>query len=583
MEKWHASAPNRKGPVPPAVDLCFNRHSHRADFFHIGKDYGKSKAIAGKSGTQLHLPPPHHMLSMHTERMGAALLLSEGNHLTDLYRRDETIQVTGNGHVQSPRFPSSYPRNLLLTWRLHSQEKTRIQLTFDHQFGLEEAENEICRYDFVEVEDVSETSTVVRGRWCGHKEVPPRITSRTNQIKITFKSDDYFVAKPGFKIYYSFVKDFQPVAASENNWESVTSPISGVSYNSPSVTDPNLTADALDKTVAQFDTVEDVLKYFNPESWQEDLENLYVDLPQYRGRLYYGRKSKGKKTEARWFCVSSVNSNNKDWQYDMFDALKSDHYCQSVTTICSTALSNSSLYGTQALSFAYDKRRFGPICHSMCGEVRKAPGPAPYLLGKQSIISPDNRGNQSQRITNLFKAAWLVNSGRNEHLGSWPTALVLVQCWLCLSDRQSAESMTAYAKLYTKSFCRMPDTRQSSMDHSVVSSLLTYFQPLFYQGKISEAPITKVRRLREKSEFVYTFSVAQDLSLGNEVHPECFLCGGFDDGRQKYEQAECELQVLRFEPGLFKRRGRAKNMALVDIQLDHHERCDCICSSRPPR
>lgn len=57
----------------------------------------------------------------------------------------------------------------------------------------------------MEVEDVSETSTIIRGRWCGHKEVPPRITSRTNQIKITFKSDDYFVAKPGFKIYYSFV------------------------------------------------------------------------------------------------------------------------------------------------------------------------------------------------------------------------------------------------------------------------------------------------------------------------------------------------------------------------------------------
>lgn len=62
-----------------------------------------------------------------------------------------------------------------------------------------------ARYDFVEVEDISETSTIIRGRWCGYKEVPPRITSRTNQIKITFKSDDYFVAKPGFKIYYSFV------------------------------------------------------------------------------------------------------------------------------------------------------------------------------------------------------------------------------------------------------------------------------------------------------------------------------------------------------------------------------------------
>uniref|UniRef100_A0A493SZM2 Platelet-derived growth factor D n=1 Tax=Anas platyrhynchos platyrhynchos TaxID=8840 RepID=A0A493SZM2_ANAPP len=127
-------------------------------------------------------------------------------------------------------------------------------------------------YDFVEVEDLSETSTVIRGRWCGHKEVPPRITSRTNQIKITFKSDDYFVAKPGFKICYSLV---------------------GVSYPSPSVTDPTLTAEALDQTIAAFDTVEDLLKHFNPDSWQEDLENLYTDSGHhYRGRSYHDRKSK---------------------------------------------------------------------------------------------------------------------------------------------------------------------------------------------------------------------------------------------------------------------------------------------------
>uniref|UniRef100_A0A8C8RXS6 Platelet-derived growth factor D n=1 Tax=Pelusios castaneus TaxID=367368 RepID=A0A8C8RXS6_9SAUR len=196
----------------------------------------------------------------------------ESNHLTDLYRKEETISVGGNGCIHSPRFPSSYPRNLLLTWRLRSTESTRIQLAFDNQFGLEEPENDICRYDFVEVEDLSETSTVIRGRWCGHKEVPPRITSKTNQIKITFKSDDYFVAKPGFKIYYSLV---------------------GISYPSPSVTDPTLTAEALDQTIAGFDTVEELLRHFNPVSWQEDLKNLYTDTGHdNRGRSYRDRKSK---------------------------------------------------------------------------------------------------------------------------------------------------------------------------------------------------------------------------------------------------------------------------------------------------
>ncbi|XP_006833846.1 PREDICTED: platelet-derived growth factor D isoform X2 [Chrysochloris asiatica] len=210
----------------------------------------------------------------------------------DLYRRDNTIEVKGNGHLQSPRFPNKYPRNVLFTWRLYSPEQTRIQLAFDNQFGLEEAENGICRYDFVEIEDISETSTVIRGRWCGQNEVPPRITSKTNQIKITFKSDNYFVAKPGFKIYYSFVDDFQPDAASETNKKSVTSSVSGTSYHSPSVTDPTLTAKDLDKIIAAFDTVEDVLKHFYPDSWQEDLKKLYLDNPYYRGRTYYERKSK---------------------------------------------------------------------------------------------------------------------------------------------------------------------------------------------------------------------------------------------------------------------------------------------------
>lgn len=60
------------------------------------------------------------------------------------------------------------------------------------------------RYDFVEVEDQSETSTIIWGRWCGQK-APPSLNSKTNLLRVTFKSDDYFVAKPGFKIYFSLL------------------------------------------------------------------------------------------------------------------------------------------------------------------------------------------------------------------------------------------------------------------------------------------------------------------------------------------------------------------------------------------
>uniref|UniRef100_A0A672MJ43 Platelet-derived growth factor D n=2 Tax=Sinocyclocheilus grahami TaxID=75366 RepID=A0A672MJ43_SINGR len=145
--------------------------------------------------------------------------ITDSNRLTDLYRKEEVIMVKSGGHIQSPRFPNSYPRNLLLSWKLLSPPHTRILLEFDAQFGLEEAENGVCRYDYVEVEDISETSTIIWGRWCGQR-APSRISSKTNLIKITFKSDDYFVAKPGFKICYSLL-DRSPLA-SLTNWEAVT-------------------------------------------------------------------------------------------------------------------------------------------------------------------------------------------------------------------------------------------------------------------------------------------------------------------------------------------------------------------------
>ncbi|KAG8452967.1 hypothetical protein GDO86_004683, partial [Hymenochirus boettgeri] len=148
----------------------------------------------------------------------------ESNLLTKLYRNEETIRITENGCINSPRFPNSYPRNLLLTWILSSPENTRIQLAFDSQFGLEEQENDVCRYDFVEVEEDTESSSVIRGRWCGHKDAPPRLTSKANKIKVTFKSDDHFVAKPGFKICYSLVEEDIPTQKEEGECQCARSP-----------------------------------------------------------------------------------------------------------------------------------------------------------------------------------------------------------------------------------------------------------------------------------------------------------------------------------------------------------------------
>ncbi|XP_029111741.1 platelet-derived growth factor D isoform X1 [Scleropages formosus] len=204
----------------------------------------------------------------------------------DLYRKEETVAVSTGGHIQSPRYPGGYPRNVLLSWKLVSPLNTRIQLDFDSHFGLEEPENDVCRYDFVEVEDISESSTAIRGRWCGQKEVPPRITSKSHTVKVTFKSDDYFVVKPGFKLYYSLVDD-SPPPPSETNWEAVTIPVSGPAGLSPPMTDAPLTAAALDETIAAFDTVEELLRHLNPETWQEDLESIYKETGHYRPRTFH--------------------------------------------------------------------------------------------------------------------------------------------------------------------------------------------------------------------------------------------------------------------------------------------------------
>uniref|UniRef100_A0A3B4T6Z3 Platelet derived growth factor D n=1 Tax=Seriola dumerili TaxID=41447 RepID=A0A3B4T6Z3_SERDU len=198
---------------------------------------------------------------------------------TDLYRKDENITVTpAGGVINSPRYPNAYPRNLLLSWKLLSPPGSRIHLEFDGHFGLEEAENGVCRYDFVEVEDQSETSTIIWGRWCGQK-APPSLNSKTNTLRVTFKSDDYFVAKPGFKIYYSLLYD-SPLPAANTNWEAITIPMM-VSHVPFSLED-------LDRTIAAFDTIEQLLRSLNPDTWRQDLDSIYTQTHiHYRSRAYH--------------------------------------------------------------------------------------------------------------------------------------------------------------------------------------------------------------------------------------------------------------------------------------------------------
>lgn len=189
-------------------------------------------------------------------------------------QHERIIAVSSNGSIHSPRFPHTYPRNMVLVWRLVAvEENVWIQLTFDERFGLEDPEDDICKYDFVEVEEPSDGT--ILGRWCGSGTVPGKQISKGNQIRIRFVSDEYFPSEPGFCIHYNIVI---PIT------EAV----------SPSVLPPSaLPLDLLNNAVTAFSTLEDLIRYLEPDRWQLDLEDLYRPTWQLLGKAFvFGRKSR---------------------------------------------------------------------------------------------------------------------------------------------------------------------------------------------------------------------------------------------------------------------------------------------------
>ncbi|KAG7250726.1 hypothetical protein CRUP_030455, partial [Coryphaenoides rupestris] len=90
-----------------------------------------------------------------------------------------------------------------LLWRLVAPGNRRIQLTFDPKFGLEDPEDGMCKYDFVEIEDLSEGA--VLGRWCGSHSGPGSLQSKGTQVRVRFVSDEYFPSEPGFRLHYSLL------------------------------------------------------------------------------------------------------------------------------------------------------------------------------------------------------------------------------------------------------------------------------------------------------------------------------------------------------------------------------------------
>jgi hypothetical protein len=65
---------------------------------------------------------------------------------------------------------------------------------------------------------------------------------------------------------------------------------------SPSVLPPSsLSLDLLNNAVTAFSTLEELIRYLEPDRWQVDLDSLYKPTWQLLGKAFlYGKKSKGK-------------------------------------------------------------------------------------------------------------------------------------------------------------------------------------------------------------------------------------------------------------------------------------------------
>ncbi|XP_041917967.1 platelet-derived growth factor C [Alosa sapidissima] len=187
------------------------------------------------------------------------------------------VNEEGDGELHSPNFPHVYPRSTQLLWRLvAANENARIQLTFDQRFGLEDPEDGICKYDYVEVEDP--VSGVVLGRWCGQSAPVPQVSSG-NQLRVHFTSDEYFPSEPGFTIRYKLL----PQQSESSSPAAV--PVTSAAQQPVEV---------LSEAVSQLHTVEDVLRYLEPERWQLDMEDLYKPTWHLLGKSFIQpRKSRG--------------------------------------------------------------------------------------------------------------------------------------------------------------------------------------------------------------------------------------------------------------------------------------------------
>uniref|UniRef100_A0A8C4QHK4 Platelet derived growth factor c n=1 Tax=Eptatretus burgeri TaxID=7764 RepID=A0A8C4QHK4_EPTBU len=205
---------------------------------------------------------------------------------------DELLIVGEPGYVESPVFPRSYPRDITLRWTLRPLRGV-LALTFDQLFGLEEPENGICKYDYVQVEEWVAGEQKLLGRWCG-RSGGGRLESRAAQVVVLFHSDSYFPSSPGFRLHYAII-EVQKFNVS-------------LADSSP------ITLEELEGALSEVHSLEDLLFFLQPWNSHQQLLASYeqpADGQESQGAPRRGRAAKlmnGAHDDVRRFACTPHNT-----------------------------------------------------------------------------------------------------------------------------------------------------------------------------------------------------------------------------------------------------------------------------------
>uniref|UniRef100_A0AC35GXM3 Metalloendopeptidase n=1 Tax=Panagrolaimus sp. PS1159 TaxID=55785 RepID=A0AC35GXM3_9BILA len=126
-------------------------------------------------------------------------------------------QLTENsGHFFSPNFPANYSSNKKCVWEIKVSAGYRIVLNFTH-FNVEGLKSE-CEYDYVHLKPISNIQNGDEIKLCGEYNIPVILMSLTNEIKISFNSDNS-MERSGFAAEY-FI-DFDECSKDNGNCEQI--------------------------------------------------------------------------------------------------------------------------------------------------------------------------------------------------------------------------------------------------------------------------------------------------------------------------------------------------------------------------